>query len=310
MPGGQKVVIRQVVEPADFATIENRFKAWAAEPGFAGLLVDFDHESSDTSKSTRAGAWINNIERRADGAELWAQLRLTSSGQAALAGGDFRHFSPVLGFPPRTYNAGEEAHPIALLGGAFTNQPTFRGMLPLSNRQGDPATTQPAIRTMNKELVIALLAALGQSVAADAAPEAIDAALKAATTAAKSSKEEMAATTNRLKQLEAEQIQRDLDAAGLQGDARKTAEGFLTKNRAEGLAFIAALGKDGSGYARTHNRAGADTPDANAAKGAEQAAADFEAKVTAYKTSNRCTYQQAHAAVKAAEPALYAKTLG
>jgi hypothetical protein len=310
MPGGKKVRIRQVVTADDLAKIANRVQTWAAEPGFDGLLVDFDHESADRNKSTRAAAWVLNAERRADG-KLWGQLRLSAAGRAALEGGDFRHFSPVLGFEPRDYAEGEEAHPVALLGGAFTNQPTFRGMLPLSNRADalgaplSPVTTT----TMKKELVIALLAALGHSVAADASPEVIDAAVIEATSKAGTKAADMAATTNRLKKLEEEQIERDLDAHGLKGQAREQAKGFLTKNREEGLAFIAALSGGDVNYARTHNREQAKPP-LGEAKSAEEATAQFEAKVTDYKTRNRCTYQQAHDAVRGAEPALYARSIG
>lgn len=309
MPGGKKVVVRQKVTAEDLAVIANRFKEWAAEPGFDGLLVDFDHESADKSKSTRAAAWIMNAERR-NGTELWGNLRLTGSGRAGLESGDFRHFSPVLGFEPKEYRQGDEAHPAALLGGALTNQPTFKGMLPLSNRADAlGAPLSPVTTTMKKELIIALLAALGHTVAADASPEAIDAAVIEATSKAGTKAAEMATTTNRLKKLEEEQIERDLDAHGLKGQARDQAKGFLTKNRDEGLAFIAALSGGDANYARTHNRDNA-TPPAGDAKTAEEATTQFDGKVTEYKTRNRCTYQQAHDAVRAAEPALYAKTIG
>lgn len=300
LPGGAKVNVRQVVTAEDLGVIANRFKEWAAEPGFDGLLVDFDHFSADQSKETRAAAWIMNAERRNE-TELWGQLRLTTSGKAALEGGDYRHFSPVLGFQPKAYNRGEVAHPGALLGGAFTNQPTFRGMLPLSNR-ADPTTTPV---TMNKTLVLALLAALGSSIAADASPEAIDAALTAATEKAKGAAAEMAATKNRLKTLEGEQIERDLDAAGLKGDERKTWAAALTKNREEALPLLASLGTAaGAGdYARTHNRKDATTP-ANK-KDADTLAAQAEAEVQAYRTSNRCSYEVAHATVRRLKPALF-----
>lgn len=297
MPGGKKVVVRQKVTADDLAVIANRFKDWAAEPGFDGLLVDFDHESADKTKSTRAAAWIMNAERR-NGDELWGNLRLTGSGRAGLESGDFRHFSPVLGFEPRDYRQGDEAHPAALLGGAFTNQPTFKGMLPLANRE-DPNLPPPD--TMNKTLVLQLLAALGSTLAADAAPEAIDAALTSAIEKAKGAGAEMAATKNRLVTLESEQITRDLDAYKLTGAARETWKGALTKNREEGLSLLkATFGEpvQGAAYARTHNRSGASTPDAAAAESAEKLDAERDTAVREYQTRNRCDFQTAWDAVK------------
>jgi len=298
MPGGQKVIVRQVVNADDLAVIANRFKEWAAEPGFDGLLVDFDHFSADQSKETRAAAWIMNAERRND-IELWGQLRLTTSGKAALEGGDYRHFSPVLGFQPKAYNRGEVAHPGALLGGAFTNQPTFRGMLPLSNR-ADPTLPIP---TMNKTLVLQLLAALGSTLAADAAPEAIDSALTTAIEKAKGAGAEMAETKNRLTKLLDAEIQRDLDAAGLQGTERTKWQIALTKNREEALPLLESLGKPGDGYARTHNRGTAGTPAAQ--KDATAKATQAEAAIQDYKTLNRCSYEQAESVVRRTKSELF-----
>lgn len=308
MPGGKKVRIQQVVDAQDLATIANRMQAWAAEPGFSGLLVDFDHESADSTKSTRAAAWVMNAELRGPN-QLWGQLRLSGSGRAALEGGDFLHFSPVLGFAPRDYAEGEVAHPIALLGGAFTNQPTFRGMLPLANRATDyPASPFPSQPTMKKDYVIALLLALGATIAADASPEAIDAAVQAETEKAKRQATEMAATKNRLLQLEGEQIERDLDAHRLTGDAREKAKGFLTNNREEGLAFIAAISGASGDYARTHNRSGQAQPPSGDVAAAAALDARRDTAVRAYQTLNRCGFQDAWEAVRTEKPELFATT--
>jgi phage I-like protein len=280
----------------DLETIANRFGTWAQEAGFAGLLVDFDHFSSDQDKSTRAGAWIMNVQRRDD--TLWGQLRLTASGRAALEGGDFRHFSPVLGFPPRDYKPGEEAHPVALLGGAFTNQPTFRGMVPLSNRQGDPlASTQRTEMDYKAKLITVL------GLAATASDAEVEAACVTLNSLVQKGRE-FDATKNRLDKLESEQIDRDLDAHGLQGEAREKWKGALTKNREEALVLLASIGKEGSGYARTHNRNKARTPD-QADKTASDRDQKRDAAVAEYRTKNRCDFATAWDAVKAAQPELF-----
>lgn len=297
LPDGQSVEITQQVDPADFDQIVGRFRELSSAANFAGLLVDFDHFSCDDDKSTRAGAWIEAVERRGD--ELWAQLRLSASGRAALEGGDYRHFSPVLGFTPKRYQPGEVAHPQALLGGAFTNQPTFRGMVPLSNRQDSATTTQDTTMDYKKTL----LALLGLP------DTATDAEIEAATAPATenlANGKKYADTKCRLDKLEALQIDRDLDSAGLQGTARETWKAALTKNRDEALPLLAALGTDGSGYARTHNREQAKTPPAagQAEKSLDERRNDAVAE---YRTKNRgASFQQAWEAVRATNPALFA----
>lgn len=297
LPDGKSVEITQQVDAADFDQIVGRFRELAAAPNFAGLLVDFDHFSCDDDKSTRAGAWIEAVDRRGD--ELWAQLRLSASGRAALEGGDYRHFSPVLGFVPKRYQPGEIAHPQALLGGAFTNQPTFRGMVPLSNRQ-DSATT-PEITTMDyKAKLLALLGLPDTATDAD-----IEAALAPATENMQNGKK-FPETKCRLEKLEALQIDRDLDSAGLQGEARECWKVALTKNRDEALPLLSALGKDGSGYARTHNREQAKTPPAGG-KSEPSISARRDAAVAEYRTKNSCGFQQAWDATRDAHPELFAE---
>lgn len=296
LPDGKSVEITQQVDPADFDQIVARFRELSSAANFAGLLVDFDHFSCDDDKSTRAGAWIEAVERRGD--ELWAQLRLSASGRAALEGGDYRHFSPVLGFTPKRYQPGEVAHPQALLGGAFTNQPTFRGMVPLSNRQDSATTTQDTTMDYKKTL----LALLGLP---DTATDAeIEAATAPATECMQNGKK-YADTKCRLDKLEALQIDRDLDSAGLQGTARETWKAALTKNRDEALPLLAALGTEGSGYARTHNRAQAKAPAAGD-KAGQSPDERLNAAVAEYRTKNRCDFQRAWDAVRTANPELFA----
>ena len=116
-----------------------------------------------------------------------------------------------------------------------------------------------------KELLIKLLAALGTTVPADAKDDAFAGLVDTAITSATKNKAEadkMPETLSRIGTLEAELVEHDLDKAKLQGKAREAAKSMLTKNRVEGLAFITALGSDGSGYAVTHNRGTAKTPNA------------------------------------------------
>jgi phage I-like protein len=294
-PGAEPVPVMQVMDRATAERIATRFRdEAAAQANFPGLLVDFDHFSHDEDKSTRAAGWIDQVEAREAG--LFAHVRFSASGQAALEGGDYRLFSPVLAFEAREYRPGERVRPMALLRGALTNDPRFKGMIPLANR----AATFPTQTTMDYKAK--LLQLLGLPETSDDA--AIEAALAPAT-------ENMAAgkkypeTANRLTALEAQLVESDLDKAGLQGEARAAAKVVLTKNRDEGLAFLAALAKPGSGYQVTHNRGAARLPSADKKTGDKSAERD--AAVSAYRTANRCDFTTAWNAVRAAKPDLFAE---
>lgn len=298
IPGGKSARIRQVITKADLESIAAHYRADPEE-----LLVDYDHFSADSGKQTTAGAWITEVEARGDG--LWARLRLSTSGRAALEGGDYRHFSPVLGFPSRDYKAGEDAHPVALLGGALTNQPTFKGMLPLSNRH-DSTPHEPTAHMDYKALLLTLLA-LGAAATDAEIQSAVD---KAKGTLADGLK--YPETKNRLDRLESDRIEGDLDARGLKGSERETWKGALTKNRADAWPlFEAAYPADGKGgYARTHNRKDAAPPggsggdEGDALKAAEARAAKIAARASDLRSADRslsvvASYNRAEAEIPA-----------
>ena len=69
------------------------FAEEARQPNFPGLLVDFDHASHDPAQPTTAAGWISSLEPRDDG--LYAQVRWSDLGHAALTGGRYRLASPV-----------------------------------------------------------------------------------------------------------------------------------------------------------------------------------------------------------------------
>lgn len=296
--GKKPVKIVQVFDEPAADAIVARFQRWAKTQNFGGLLVDFDHFSSDQEKSTRAAAWIIDVAKRPDG--LWAQMRFSTSGRASVEGGDYRHFSPVLGFEPRDYQAGERARPAALLGGALTNQPTFKGMVPLSNRQTATTAERGEIRKI--PTMKSVLKKLG--LAEDASEESAVAALdRTMNRAAQADAFETENATLRTAQIEA-----DLDKYSLNGAAREKAKALLTKNRAEGLAFLEALGGEGSGYAVTHNRKKAKTPAGKKTDEPEQSLdQQRDAAVRDYRTRNRwCSFQEAWDATRSEKPELFA----
>lgn len=306
----EDVDVVQVITPQVVDSLVAKFREDARVKNFPGLLVDFDHFSHDEGKSSRAAGWIEEVDSRADG--LWGKVRYSASGKAAVEGGDFRLFSPVLGFEPRRYQSGERVSPRVLLRGALTNDPRFRGMVPLSNRQASAsATTRNAIQTMDHKSKLLKLLGL-PATATDAEIEAAEAAFTASSETRKS---DLAAAQNRATtaearatSAEAELLEHDLNAAGLQGEARSAAKGILTKNRAEGLAFLAAVkavkGTEPSGYQPTHNRQTAKAP---AASGSEAAAStrQREIAVREHMASNRCDFETSWNAVRSTKPDLF-----
>ena len=63
----------QVVDVEACTAMAARFKADAAVPNFAGLLVDFDHFSLDERARSEAAGWIVALEARGQRSEVSGQ---------------------------------------------------------------------------------------------------------------------------------------------------------------------------------------------------------------------------------------------
>ncbi len=120
----------QVIDRAACDAMVARFAEDAKATNFGGVLVDFDHGSLDTTKSSEAAGWIvelqcrtRNDERRIGSKEifttngekntkeseddsrksaesakntgLWANIRWSDVGELAVKGGRYRYVSPV-----------------------------------------------------------------------------------------------------------------------------------------------------------------------------------------------------------------------
>ena len=160
----------QVIDAEACVAMAARFAADANVPNFAGLLIDFDHFSLDVGQRSEAAGWIVGLEARQEGrgsgvespasfhdgttprqspagAGLWAQIRWSDVGEAAVKGGRYRFLSPVwtradcvdLGVDGGTGSAGSpqagwpRVRPVRLINAAVTNDPNLKGMVPLSN---------------------------------------------------------------------------------------------------------------------------------------------------------------------------------
>jgi len=121
----------QVVDAEACTAMASRFKADAAVPNFAGLLVDFDHFSLDDRSRSEAAGWIMNLESRDTG--LWANIRWSDVGEEAVKGGRYRFLSPVWARSDCVDLGNGRVRPVRLLNAAVTNDPNLKGMCPLCN---------------------------------------------------------------------------------------------------------------------------------------------------------------------------------
>lgn len=213
----------QVVDQAALLSIVNRFKADAADAGdrFAGLLVDFDHFSLDTDKPSEAAGWIMDLQNRADG--LWAQIRWSDTGEAAVTGGRYRFLSPVWNRSDCEELGDKRIRPLRITNAAVTNDPNFKGLCPLSNRRNvknSASSDKPENNIeepMDYKANLIKLLGLGAD-AADADIEAAIAAKQAAVANEKSeaekkeTEEEVNRLRNRVKDLEAAALTQKVDA--------------------------------------------------------------------------------------------------
>ena len=137
MPAGEfphaEAGVVQVIDRAALDAIVANFKAKTGTENFPGLLVDFDHFSMDTDKPSEAAGWVTEL--RADAEGLWAKVRWTGKGEAALTGGEYRLVSPVFPKPSQCEDlGGGRIRPRELLSIALTNEPNIKGARPLTNR--------------------------------------------------------------------------------------------------------------------------------------------------------------------------------
>ena len=125
----------QVIDADALSTIVNRFNAAAAQPEFAGMLVDHEHFQHEPDQETRAYGWLMKLQNRADG--LYGQIRWTETGQKAVDGGDYRFFSTEYNPAEATVlNASgpRRIRPLRLAGLTLTNSPNNKGGKPITNR--------------------------------------------------------------------------------------------------------------------------------------------------------------------------------
>lgn len=314
----------QVIDSAAIESICNRFEQASAAPEFAGVLIDYDHFSLDTDKSSKAAGWVEALRnrKREDGKlALEAKIRWSRSGEEDVKGGDFRFFSTVYPAPNECEQLGERkianrktplriVRPLQLDRLALTNDPNNKGGKPISNRTpgASPGAGENKPTDNMNPLVIQLLAALGVTLAPDAAPEAVNTALNQALTKVTETK----AIENRHATLKAdydallaERIESDLKTHEGVITNRESVKAMLISNRSGTLAMLAGLKLATPAVEAAKpitNRAGARTP--TAAEVADVSAKQAQA-VEAIRIKNRCSHKEAWAQAARENPELF-----
>lgn len=121
------VRVVQVVDAEALTALAN-----SVAPG-AELLVDYDHESMDADKSSRAAGWLSAPVVRDDG--LYAPITWTNRAEEEVKGREFKYLSPVFDDRDTLQHLGGNRFRVTkLLGGAVTNNPNIRSIKPLFNR--------------------------------------------------------------------------------------------------------------------------------------------------------------------------------
>lgn len=121
----------QVIDQAAVRAMANAFSAGDE------LLIDFDHESHSSDKRTTAAGWIQNLLARSDG--LFAAVKWSSDGAAAIKGGVYRYISPVWLKPDCEDLGNGRVRPLRLYDAGLTNRPNLKGIDALSNRDAEIA---------------------------------------------------------------------------------------------------------------------------------------------------------------------------
>ncbi len=121
----------------------------AANPAFR-MLVDFEHFSHDTSKSSAAACWVTDLEARADG--VWAKGEWSDEGEAAIKNRRYRYLSPVW-FPRQTQRIdATRFRPVEVNDAGLTNKPNLgEALQPFWNRAEDFHGREAINHNQNKE---------------------------------------------------------------------------------------------------------------------------------------------------------------
>ncbi len=232
-PNPQAKVL-QVVDQEASASIVNRFNADARAGTLRHgheMLVDHEHFSDQPDQETRAYGWLQELQNRADG--IYGRIRWTTTGKAAVDGGDYRFFSTEYAskdlqtvpsadpLPPGITN---RVRPMRLAGLTLTNMNNNLGQKPITNRENPGqsfagAGAQAAVQhtnNQNKTRMKSIATKLGLT--AEASEDAILAEvskLQNRLTELQPMAEEVTTLRNRVKALDESSVDALLSAHGI-----------------------------------------------------------------------------------------------
>lgn len=201
----------QVVDQISLGLMAADLRRRAADPAFGGILIDYDHESEDSERSSKAGGWGLDAQERPDG--LWGKIRWSASGKADVEGGNFRFLSPVFEGATAQPLGGNRYRVTQILSLALTNKPNLRGIQPLSNRISG-AAVQPQIQTTKTMKNLMKLLGLAEDASEESAVAAVQALIDRATKAETKVTEtntELGTLKNRADKLQAAAVERTLE---------------------------------------------------------------------------------------------------
>ena len=179
-----------VFDEAAAKAVMDAFKAAAKNPEWPGGLVDEEHYSLDSSKSSAAMAWAKDIRQENDGS-IWTRWEFTPKGRELWESKTLLNRSPAFACARN----GKEYRPVELKSLAMTNTPHFSKLSTLAAARAAEVNNNKGEIHMKK-----LMAELG--LAEDASEDAAVAACKALkdqASAATKAKDEALAECRRMK---------------------------------------------------------------------------------------------------------------
>lgn len=328
----------QVIDELAVRSIVNRFNEEASAPGFPGMLIDHEHFRHDSDKESRAYGWLMELRNR-NGIE--GRVRWTTTGKAAVDGGDYRFFSTEYnGSDMAVLNSAgsKKVRPLRLAGLTLTNDPNNKGGRPITNRgegsglgrslalpeqefrQGvsAPGAEKENAVIKNKKMKT-VCARLGLS--ADASEEAALVEVGKIINRAEAAEKALDPLKNRNTELE--KTNKELLSAQVDSDLEKFKGRFkpeqkeawkeqLSLNRNTTIKLLEGLPEIGAGrevQKPIHNRAGAKTPvtqtDDGDSSAEEKKVREAEGLIEEFRLANRCSYDAARNVIRNRKPELF-----
>lgn len=173
-----------VFDEAAAKAVMDAFKAAAKNPEWPGVLVDEEHYSLDSSKSSAAMAWAKDIRQENDGS-IWTRWEFTPKGRELWESKTLLNRSPAFACARN----GKEYRPIALKSIGMTNTPHFGELSTLAAARAAEVKNNKGEIHM-KKLMVEL--GLAEDASEDAAVAACKALKEKASAAEKSAADALA----------------------------------------------------------------------------------------------------------------------